>query len=259
MISRDQIIAFARKEKTNESTVFREYLQTIFLRTLYEQKGSEHIFFKGGTAVHLMFQAPRFSEDLDFTVMMNEKAFTPFISSVFKNIAQEEEVTFKPRKTIVGKRFLLTAKPQNMQFATFINLDFSFREKVLQPMESILDSPYPIIITSFIHHLSPSEICAEKVRALLTRHKGRDLFDLWFLLSKGVALDRDMITKKIAHYQLSGDQFPTLIQRIKKYTKQEFIVDLRPFVKAGERSSLGERFDYIQAYLIKKISEFHIS
>ena len=113
--------------------------------------------------------------------MLSEDNFTKLLDKVFLNFSREEHASFKERETIAGKRFLLTAQPGTLTHATFINLDFSFRERVLHPAKSTFDTTYPITFTSFIHHLSADEICAEKVRALLTRNKGRDFFDLWFL------------------------------------------------------------------------------
>ena len=42
------------------------------------------------------------------------------------------------------------------------------------------------------------EIAAEKVRALMTRSQARDLYDLWFLLRKGVRLDSKLLEQKLA-------------------------------------------------------------
>lgn len=258
MITRDQIQSFARQFKTNESTVFREYLQLLFLNKLYKHKESSRIYFKGGTAIHFLFKAPRFSEDLDFTVMLAEKDFNPFINTIFAELEKEEEVSFKERKTITGKRFLLTASSVILPYATFINLDFSFREKVWQPEKSTLDSPYPIIFTSFIYHLSAQEICAEKIRALLTRRKGRDFFDLWFLISQGISLNNNLIKEKLLYYRITDTQLKTLADKIRNFSEKEFIIDLRPFVPISEREKLKERFEYIQAYLLDKLTKTSI-
>lgn len=253
MITRDQIISFAKKFKTNESTVFREYLQIIFLNKLYKQKKSRRVFFKGGTAIHFLLGAPRFSEDLDFTVMMSEEVFPSFIGAVFNEIIKEEEVDFKERKTIAGRRFLMTANPGILPYATFVNLDFSFREKVLQPAKSTLDTPYPVIFTSFIYHLSPEEICAEKIRALLTRQKGRDFFDLWFLISKRVSLNNLLIREKLKYYQITDSQLRFLLQKVGQFSEKEFVADMRPFVPIDERDKLKDRFIYIKEFLSNKL------
>lgn len=127
MISPQQLRQLARQEKTNEATVLREYVQLVFLNYLYQQPSSNKIFFKGGTAIHVVLGAPRFSEDLDFTVNLEEQEFLSTLSSVFTELARDEAITWKERKTLTGKRFLLTTQPTVVPYASHINLDFSFR------------------------------------------------------------------------------------------------------------------------------------
>ena len=73
MITQDQVETLAKKYKINATTIFREYLQILFLQKLYQKTPSQNIFFKGGTAIHLIYGAPRFSEDLDFSVALSER------------------------------------------------------------------------------------------------------------------------------------------------------------------------------------------
>jgi len=256
MITKDQISSFARKFKTNESTVYREFLQILFLNKLYKNEKSSQVFFKGGTAIHFLFGAPRFSEDLDFTVTYSENEFLSLINLIFKEFVKEGEFSFKERKTITGKRFLLTANHDVLPYATFINLDFSFREKVIQPSKSTIDTPYPVIFTSFIYHLSSEEICAEKIRALLTRKKGRDLFDLWFLTSQGVAINNVIVKEKLKYYQKTNYTNTELLNSIKKISEKEFETDMKPFIPIDDRNKLKERYKYIQSYLINKLSTY---
>ena len=181
MITIEQIHSLAKKKKINETTIFREYLQLLFLSKLYTRKQSQAIFFKGGTALHLIHKAPRFSEDLDFTVELKGKDFSNFIQKLFEEISKEGMIKFREKKSITGKRFLLKSESAILPYETFVNLDFSFREKIIFPQKSIIETDYPILFTSYIYHLSKDEIFAEKIRALLTRIKGRDLYDLWYL------------------------------------------------------------------------------
>ncbi|MBE0433513.1 nucleotidyl transferase AbiEii/AbiGii toxin family protein [candidate division WOR-3 bacterium] len=67
MISRKLIEELAGKYQTIEINIAREYCQHLFLSNLYQMKKSERILFKGGTALRVMYQSPRFSEDLDFS------------------------------------------------------------------------------------------------------------------------------------------------------------------------------------------------
>ncbi|PIX73758.1 hypothetical protein COZ39_01980, partial [Candidatus Roizmanbacteria bacterium CG_4_10_14_3_um_filter_33_21] len=103
MITRDKLFELSRKYKINESTILREYIQLYFLSRFYSYKESKNIFFKGGTAIHLIYHSSRFSEDMDFTVEEAEKKFTNFILKFFSTLKKEEPVEFKERKTIAGK------------------------------------------------------------------------------------------------------------------------------------------------------------
>lgn len=120
MITKEQIATLAKKFKINETTIFREYLQVLFLSRLYSLSKSRKILFKGGTCLHLIYQAPRFSEDLDFTVELSKKDFLDFIKEVFVQLSKEGAVEFKERKTMAGKRFLLTAKPSILPYKVFL-------------------------------------------------------------------------------------------------------------------------------------------
>lgn len=253
MITKDQLTQFARKLKTNETVILREYLQLLFLATLYTFDKSRHIFFKGETAIHLLFGAPRFSEDLDFTVDLRANEFSNLIEKVFIHLSRES-MTFKERKTIAGKRYLLTGTPILASYKIFINLDFSFREKIFEAQQSMIETDYPVLFTSFVHHLSMEELFAEKIRALLYRKKGRDLYDLWFLMTKGVTLKKNLIKEKLKYYGMSRFNPDVLQRRLKNISQKDFIADLRPFVPENERVRLKHFFEYIQNYLREKFT-----
>lgn len=253
MITREQVRELAGKKKINETTIFREYLQILFLSRLYDWVESKKIFFKGGTALHLIYKAPRFSEDLDFTVELRERDFIPFIKKIFKKLAKEEIIEFKERKTIAGKRFLLTAEPNILPYRVFVNLDFSFREKVWEVEKSIIETDYPVLFNAYVYHLSKEEIAVEKVRAILTRKRGRDLYDLWYLLAQNVDFNGKLVRQKLKYYHLENKGGEDVLKRVESFSKKDFILDLRPFVPINEREKLGSFFDYLKEFLEKKL------
>ncbi|MCX6719212.1 MAG: nucleotidyl transferase AbiEii/AbiGii toxin family protein, partial [Candidatus Taylorbacteria bacterium] len=115
MITKDQVHEMAKKLKTNETVVLREYIQLLCLDKLYSLKNCEKIYFKGGTAIHLIFRAPRFSEDLDFTVDLKDEDFETFIEQFFDSICKENPgFSFKERDAVSGRTFLLTVEPSFM-------------------------------------------------------------------------------------------------------------------------------------------------
>jgi len=242
MLTINQVKELSKTLKINDSVIIREYTQLVFLKELYGEKYSTTIFFKGGTAIRLILNGTRFSEDLDFSVGGKKEVFHSFIVKFFKKIAKLYGFSFKKRTTIAGERYLLTADSSISQYKIFVNLDFSFREKVLKPARAIIITPYPIIFTAFVNFLSEEEILAEKIRAVLTRSKGRDIYDLWFLLSNRVP---------VKDKKFNPDD---LIAKINQFSREKFVVDLRPFVPINERAKLPEFFDYVIAYLTEAVS-----
>lgn len=253
MLTTNQIKEFSRILKINESVVIREYIQTLFLKELYDEKYSQNIFFKGGTAIRLILEGTRFSEDLDFTVMGDKEGFDVFIIKFFKKLEKLYGFSFKKRKTIVGIKYLLTADLNIINYKIFINLDFSFREKVISPSQSIITTNYPVIFTAYVNHLSAEEILAEKIRAILTRDKGRDIYDLWFLLSKNIVIDKKLVEEKLKYYNIKTFIPDQLITKINKFSKEKFVLDLKPFVPINEREKLAGLFDYIISFLKNKL------
>jgi len=66
MISEEFITDLANKYQTNGLNIRREYFQYLFLYYFYQQPKAASIYFKGGTALRILHNSPRFSEDLDF-------------------------------------------------------------------------------------------------------------------------------------------------------------------------------------------------
>lgn len=245
MITQEQVNALARQYKINETVIFREFLQLVFLQKLYQKTASRNILFKGGTAIHLIFQAPRFSEDLDFSVTMSMPEFESYIVTVLKRMTDEEGINWKEKKSVAGKQFLLSAE-NILPYKTYIALDFSFREEVFSNDRSMIQTAYPVLFTSYAYHLSREEILAEKIRAVMTRRKGRDLYDLWFLLSRGTEVQLDMVSRKLEYYEISDVSNADIIQRVATFPGKDFVLDLRPFVPQHERDRLPEFFELVQ-------------
>lgn len=254
MLSNDQLKQYSKELKINESVVLREYIQTIFLKELYEENIGSKIFFKGGTAIRFVLAGSRFSEDLDFTVMGGEDEFLIGINDFFKKLTKLYGFNFKRRKTITGINFLLTAQVGIVSYKIFINLDFSFREKVLDPSKSVIKTIYPVVFTSFVSHLSDEEILAEKIRAIMTRNKGRDIYDLWFLLNKNVSINEKMVLEKLKYYKINKFDRNELLEKIKSFSKEKFVIDLRPFVPIGERDKLAGLFEYLLEFFGSSLS-----
>jgi hypothetical protein len=83
----------------------------------------------------------------------------------------------------------------------------------------------------------------------MTRRKGRDLYDLWYLLSRGVDVRQDMLRKKLAYYKVSRLNNADIVKRVSSFPKKDFLLDLRPFVPLNERDRLPEFFEILQSQI----------
>ena len=253
MLNLTELDIYAKKLKINQSVVYREFIQLVFLKEFYSLNWTDQVFFKGGTCIRLLFGGSRFSEDLDFTVMLSKDVFELKVGDFWNYLEKTYGWHIKKRKTIVGEKYLLTVNEEGLNYGIFISLDFSFREEVICPDKSILKTEYPVIFTSFIHHLSKEEMLAEKIRATMTREKGRDIYDLWFLLNIGVKIRDDLVLKKLGYYKMDEFSGNNLIDRINKFPKKQFVLDLRPFVPIDQRDRLEDFYDFVLAFIKKSL------
>lgn len=236
MITRDQLEELAKYFKIDEFTVFREYLQLIFLSYLYQNKKAGKIYFKGGTAIHLLFSSPRFSEDLDFSTNLSEGELSEIVEEINREIKRElpEAEIFLLHKGKKSLRYRLKYQSLSFKYPMVIRLDFIKEEKPQKIVTSSLLTRFPIVLFPLIGHFSAEEILAEKIRALLTRAKGRDLFDLWFLLEKGVGINEDLADRKLKEVG-KGFAKDKLFKKIKSYPLKKLKHDLNKFLPVYQR------------------------
>lgn len=192
MITKDQTKNLSEIFQIDEYSIFREYLQLIFLSYLYQEKDANKIFFKGGTALRLLFGSPRFSEDLDFSTNYNELEITKLLKKIEEKISKEfPDLTIRSlHKGKEGIRFRIIFKNAEFKYPFSIRLDFHRQGSILNTQVSTLTTQFPVMIFPQIFHLSEEGILIEKFKALDAREKGRDVFDIWFLLSRGLRIKR---------------------------------------------------------------------
>lgn len=242
MLNNDFISQKAKESKIDTATISREYWQLLFLQRLYLTKGSERLFFKGGTAIRFLFGSFRFSEDLDFTSRAKKEEIESLFLTVFVFLKKldpdlelrKEKVLAKLAEESLRYRFLFLPKGSKQKLS--FRIDVSRREKPQTKEKSVLTpfdypiSPYPLVI-----HLSDKEILAEKIRALFVRGKPRDLFDLWFLLTKKVIPDDALIKKKFELYSELKFSYKELRKIVTNYDRKELKADLNQFLPENYR------------------------
>lgn len=237
MISRDQINEFSKRLAIDEYTIIREYIQVVFLGVLYAIPDSSKIYFKGGTAIRLLLKSGRFSEDLDFTSELPTERLDEIVNETVKKMSLVvPDMTLKrTEENKYSYTGILSYKTEAMKQPLNIHLDFSLREKPETSAETVLETDFPVAPQPVVRHMAWQEILAEKIRAFLYRLKGRDVYDLWFMLQKGVELDWDMINRKTAMYDMPTS-LQDLMDRIGKFDDKQLKNDLAKFLPAHDRN-----------------------
>ena len=187
-----------------------DYFQTILLFIIYQNFGNE-IIFKGGTALSKCFGLNRFSEDLDFVCKRE------FDFKIIEEGLKRFKIDFKIEKEIFERSKSYVLRINGPLFNGTKNslckliLDFSFREEVIvKPLIKTIGRFLEEIPSFDVYVMSREEIFAEKIRAILTRNKSRDVYDLYFLLESGIKFDTDLVNKKLDYYKI-------------KFNKKDFI------------------------------------
>ncbi|OGG17999.1 hypothetical protein A3D78_03075 [Candidatus Gottesmanbacteria bacterium RIFCSPHIGHO2_02_FULL_39_14] len=233
----------AKESQIDKVTIFREYWQFLLLQKIYLARGSEQLIFKGGTAIRFLLGSFRFSEDLDFTSTAKKEFGEKIIKETFIYFQKNTQTPMELKKIpfplkfadeSVRYRYLLI--PPGSKHKVSIRVDLSFREKPENIEQSILIpfdypiSPYPLVM-----HFKSHEILAEKIRALFVRGKPRDLFDLWFLLTKKIPIDLKLIKEKFKLYPQSHYSDEKLKNIIKNFDLNELKNDLNQFLPENYR------------------------
>jgi len=185
----DQRLAenLSRQLKIAIEHVVREEYELLILRSLMETPLGSALVFKGGTALRLAYDSPRFSDDLDFSLL------TPVAREAFVHAAETVAKSL-PQVTLVealSKQFTLfalykAAEPY-LSYAFSIKVEVSTRPETWERERDfvlrLLTSPVtPVSVLSQVATLE--RMWTDKQSAWAARHEPRDLYDLWFIAQK---------------------------------------------------------------------------
>lgn len=248
MITKKELEGYSRmRGLRNLGHAEKDYFQTIILFVLYQNYG-KGLVFKGGTALNKCFGLDRFSEDLDFTCQdrIDIKKLEDGLKRFKIDFETEtKEYEDKLKLTIRLKGPLYIGIRSSM--CKFI-VDLSFRESIILKPEVKTIGRFLEEIPSFgVLVMQEKEILAEKIRAILTRTKARDIYDLWFLLNKGVMFDLNLVREKLRYYKQEWNfkEFSSKIEIKETIWKTE----LKPTL-----STIPD-FREVNRYILEKVSE----
>lgn len=201
MMTKGELAEVAAAKRLSERNAERDYLLEL---VMYSLSGSgDSLAFKGGTALYKFHNLNRFSEDLDFTIGARRFSVERAVERTIRDSAAIgitgtiEEMRSYRNECNVRLMFCGPLYDGRKESLTRITINLSSRERPQMVERLLLIPSYKEIPAFELYVLDPRELLAEKVRAIMTRSKPRDVYDLWFLLKKGVPIDIDLINRKL--------------------------------------------------------------
>ena len=247
---------------TNEQVEQDLILSRVLVEIYNDEFLSQHLAFRGGTALHKLFYQPqpRYSEDIDLVQIKSEP-----IKETIKRF--QEKLSFIGPSSVDQKMYNNTLKfkftsetepVQNLKIKIEINCKEHFTVLGLEKKNFKVDSGWYKgecdIITYKIE-----ELVGTKLRALYQRRKGRDLFDLYIALTKGNPNREEIIKCYKEYMQFSVGKSPTqkefLLNMDEKMENEEFIGDIAAIIRPDEKEKYNqqEAYELIKAELISRI------
>lgn len=192
MLTIDQIASYFPDAvfRKNPQGALVEYLQYELLDSVFKLPGAEHLSFIGGTAVRILHQSVRFSEDLDFDNF--GLSFDDFERLVVEACRDLEYKGFIVEYRVVARwAFHCYIRFPEILYKTGLSPDKG--KKILIRIDAEAKArdytPKNILLNRFaifrrILAAPPPVLLAQKMMAVLyrKRERGRDLFDVSFLM-----------------------------------------------------------------------------
>ncbi len=202
MISREKLRDINKNSFLHLYQQEKDYLIKVFLFHYFRRYDSA--VFKGGTCIRYLYETDRFSEDIDFNLIVKPKKFKKEVRNTmkeFENIGIEcgfiKEEMFEEAYT-AEIWFHGPLHEKTNQTRNKFRIDAGKREgTLLEPEWTFIGSKYPETKEKFlVQAMNRNELLVEKVITMLTRSKGRDLYDVWYLLKRDNAVDPDLFEDK---------------------------------------------------------------
>lgn len=262
----------------------KEIIQEIALLGLWRSKFYEHALFYGGTALRILYGLPRFSEDLDFSLLVPKQKFNflPYykaIKSELESFGFKVDVESKKKsiKTNIESAFIkASTKIHFIKIAVPSPIAERIQNNQILKIKVELDTDPPAgfdvevkdllrPIPFQVKTMPLADLFAGKSHALLARQwksrvKGRDLYDYLWYLRRNTPIHLKHLEARLiqsGHWNAKQDLTPSLCLDLfkKKFgdlNVDKAVVDVNFFLDRKERASLSL---WSRDYFLKTIDQ----
>ena len=231
---------------------YHEVMQEVILSALQRAGFFNKAAFYGGTCLRIFYKLPRFSEDMDFSLLQTENNFSlePYFDAIvkeFKALGREVIINKKVKKnfTHVESAFLKdTTEIYNIEFKTERTVKIKIEVDTTPPLGFATENKLLLLPYSFMTlcYTLPN-LYAGKMHAMLFRNwkhrvKGRDWYDFEWYIRNNYKLNFDHLKIRALQNGYSNNEeftievFKTLLREKIKNTKINLVInDVKPFIK----------------------------
>ncbi len=261
MLPLDEIVSYYPENLRGfKRSILREYLQYKILEIIFETKMAKKLSFIGGTALRIIYENQRFSEDLDFdNFNLNEGDFETLAEKVKSKLESEGfnvELKLSLKKSFRAylrfKEILyLNGLSSHKEEKLLIQIDTEPHGYNYTPEKKYINK---FDIFTFINTTPPNILLSQKIFALLNRKRtmGRDIYDIVFLLKK-TEPDYDYLAEKIG-IKNHNEIWEKLYDFSQKLNLSSLSEDLRPFLIKDSEIKIVQNFrDFIGYYKGNKV------
>lgn len=252
----------------DKKNAIKEVLQEVVLAGLSKTDFFSHAAFYGGTALRIFYGINRFSEDLDFSLLVADEHFNmskyfKSISDVIHSLGLNFEVSKKDKATdtnvdsafIKGntKETIITIYPNSQDASRIIHNEkimIKFEVDVNPPLYANTEIKFRLLPFPYqVRLYDKASLFAGKIHAVIARGwknrvKGRDLFDYIYYLSVDTKVNLKHLEERLKQTNTieenvrltRGLLLDILNSRFDHIDYEIAKLDLRPFIK--EQSSL---------------------
>ena len=234
---------------TDKRNATFEVMQQIILAGLQQGGFFDKAAFYGGTCLRIFHGLQRFSEDMDFSLVIKDEKFNiedyfePIIK-VFESIGRNVVITKKDKRTFgrVESAFLKdNTQLYDVAFQTEKSIKIKIEVDTNPPLmfdteQKLLMKPYSFMTRCF----TLPDLYAGKMHALVfrnwkTRLKGRDWYDFEWYVRNDVPLDFLHLQERIREFsgeEMSREKFMQLLnERLATADMKSVLEDVTRFVR----------------------------
>ena len=239
------------KNTTDEINALKEIIQEIILSGLSRSGFFKEAAFYGGTALRIFYGLDRFSEDLDFALISQNKDFdlskyfsfiekeinayglNMKISTKEKNIDSNITSAFLKGNTLEHILKFFPSEEKTKYNILLKQIKIKFEVDINPPDGATYEDKYKLLPSPHQIKLYDKEsLFAGKIHAILCRNwnfrtKGRDLYDYVFFLANNIRVNMILIKNKLiaSNYINKDDNFDIDILKkllIKKFSEIDY-------------------------------------